>query len=377
MKRSSLVGLALVVALAGCDAPSPAVTTPQTVPPPPPDPATVTNDELLSWSLAAGCEEPGDAADLLPQGIEWVVIENTLARTLLARNGRNRDLVISRTEATRVLTGNAPLGTALDAATFVVLERALHAGADVIAASFADRPEHPDSPEPQMAYFVVLTDGRAAWLGPACSPSLITAPLLAYLEHLDPTDGRAVTEALISRDPAVLADFLEWYQSYLHETEPEPLAWTDLPPDQRSVDVEDTPAEILATVSSLEIFIEVPDEWADWAVSFCGRSDLGHLGCTLAQTGTNSFPVLVDPAKGFDLILLDESARFGSDIATLVSVTPETVAAALQDGNALHFAPSGAYASLDQIVAAPPGSAYTVTVAARADLWEQLMDSGD
>lgn len=142
----------------------------------------------------------------------------------------------------------------------------------------------------------------------------------------------------------------------------EPVAWEDLPPERRSVDVEDTPPDILATLSPLVIFVEVPAEWSDWAVTFCGQSELGALGCTLASSGDNWFPVLVDPNQGFDLVLRDAKGSFGSETPVLVRVTPELVAAGLEDGNALHFAPSRRYEDLAELAAQPSGSAYRVRV---------------
>lgn len=335
--------------------------------------------DVSRWTRPGGCDGSiGLTAmvDNIANRAAWVLVENDTAIERFIENptfGVTDGREIGPQDVDAVLAGeDASLGAAIHPDRYETLKEVLAAGAALIIPSLFDRDLPATSPEPQRGFAAVLPDGRMAWLG-SCG-FMQSDPYNEYLAEIG--GDRTTTIALFSADKAVLSAFDAWYADSVTGPDPDE-DWLATPADSRSVDIEDTPAHVLDGLGTVNVLMEIPEDWRDWDVTICGRSDLGWLGCFNTGVGTTVGDMLVEPGSEFVLTLLDGSARFSSRMEDVATVSVELVSSLIDSDQALRVTPIRSFVNLaDFRGAATDGAVMQLDVIPLEEALESL-PSGD
>jgi len=159
--------------------------------------------------------------------------------------------------------------------------------------------------------------------------------------------AEAVFAAVVDPGTPVAAAFRSWGGR-------KPMTWIDTPPDRRSIDPDNTPADVMGTLRRLPVAIALPVEWRSRDdLTFCTRTSLAWGDCTALDAGPATEPIAVvayvRPGEGFELWALDGQAAFDRPVARLAGISAAAVDQRLGSGGALQMKPAGA-GSLDELI---------------------------
>jgi hypothetical protein len=261
---------------------------------------------------------PGDGADVVDVG--------TGGAELLHGEGR-ADVRVGREVAER----------ALDAAT---------GGNGIIIAGDVQ----PDDP----TNVVVMVDdaGRVGFLG-HCHFDRYTVPL-AGLAHARFPDAPPVDVllALVRREPAALTALRGW------SAPDAPAPWHERSPDERLLDPEGTPADVLGSLDLVTLAVTLPEGWRDEPGAICTRvPQMGWNEC--ADLGLRRQPIsmsaYVDRSRPLELWLLTDEAPLDRPMAQLGHVSPKVIETALdaECPSVIAWSPAGSAPELSMLVERP------------------------
>ncbi|MDQ1466598.1 MAG: hypothetical protein QOH10_1013 [Actinomycetota bacterium] len=170
--------------------------------------------------------------------------------------------------------------------------------------------------------------GEVVFYG-TCENSTLTRPLQGFATLHAITPLKALVEILSDRSGTTATDF------FANGGYAPPVKWVDKSPDARSLDPADTPASILAKLSSQAIYVSVPAEWLPTTWLVCAKSSEGWGDCsdiTRAASVVDTSQALAllvrisfDPGTGYDLVL-KHGAGFDAKRRPLVAIGAETAA---------------------------------------------------
>lgn len=174
------------------------------------------------------------------------------------------------------------------------------------------------------AVVLILLDGRVMFIQ-TCSEYLqdgldgFAAGQTRFLAAT-PAD---LLRGMVSEDPEVMAAYVEWAQG------PEPLAWEDQPPEERLLDPEETPAEVLAGLRVVAVAFDAPEAWWGRTEVLCTRASLGWNECVSLTLGSElEVLAYTVPGEPLDVVILPEDADLRSVVAVIGQIPADAIAAA-------------------------------------------------
>jgi hypothetical protein len=199
-------------------------------------------------------------------------------------------------------------------------------------------------PESVASIVLVLQDGRVVFIQ-VCSDYLqddLDAFATMQTRFLSATPADLLRR-MVSRDPEVAAAYLEWAQG------PPPVAWEDLPPGERSLDPEETPADVLSGLRQIEVVFDTPRAWWGRAEVLCTRASLGWNECVSLILG-DQLEVLAYtvPGEPLEVVVLPEDADMQGVIVVLGEIPAEVLDSLTEEAVRVEILPS----TLEEAVAA-------------------------
>jgi len=187
-------------------------------------------------------------------------------------------------------------------------------------------PADPTGAIPTTAAFpiLVLPDGGATFIQ-VCSEYLqqgLDAFATGQTRFLAATPADLL-RGMVAEDPEVIAAYLDWARG------PEPVPWQDRRPEERLLDPEETPAEVLAGLHFVAVIFAAPQAWWSRSEVLCTRATLGWNECVSLRLGesleTLAYAV---PGEPLDVVILPEGADLTEDIAVIGQIPAEVIAGA-------------------------------------------------
>jgi len=135
-----------------------------------------------------------------------------------------------------------------------------------------------------------------------------------------PITGTQVALASIS-DPGGIVD-----QSIRRFLNPPPITWTELPPDQRSVNPQDTPAALMVGTRKVTVGLVIPDEWRTYPLAARTETPFGGgLGGYYLGAGPGPAPIPLDqyvrPGDPVTVFLVSEGVNPTRTV--VITIPPE------------------------------------------------------
>lgn len=186
----------------------------------------------------------------------------------------------------------------------------------------------PDTPgvltESVAAVVLMLRDGRVIFIQ-TCSEYLqdgldaFTAGQTRFLAAT-PAD---LLRGMVAEDPEVMAAYLDWARG------PGPVAWDSRPPEERLLDPEETPADVLAGLRLVAVDFAAPEGWWNRNEVLCTRASLGWNEC-VSLTLRENLEVLAYavPGEPLDVVILPEDADLRSVVGMIGQIPASAIAAA-------------------------------------------------
>lgn len=160
-----------------------------------------------------------------------------------------------------------------------------------------------------------------------------------WLDQLATTVGMTAADLLLSlaSDPSgsPTADLFESFRTA-------PVPWEQQSPDERILDPEETPQQVLDDLVVVVLRFDLPADWADFEGRICSRASLGWNECVilgLSGTEVESTPYAV-PGEPLEIWLDDAGQPVGLMLSIpweLLSQAEEQDAAILIEGTGMEF----------------------------------------
>lgn len=161
-------------------------------------------------------------------------------------------------------------------------------------------------------------DGSVRFAGD-CATKEFTEPFAEFVADQHPGS----TEEQVLRDSIATGDFTAfdtWLQG------PSPSRWVDQPPELRNLDIEETPAEILADLQSVMIMWEGLEPWSDIDATLCPWVPMGWNTCiwlgAATQDGAVPTSAFLVPGERIELWLFDGEPDGATPALSLLATIP-------------------------------------------------------
>lgn len=179
-------------------------------------------------------------------------------------------------------------------------------------------------------------DGDAVFVG-SCQEPLATQPWTKIADRLGRPGWSLLTDAVA--DPGGEAGL-----ALRAEVDPQPVAWQDLDPSQRSIDPLETPKEVMAALQSVVLDIRIPESWMDDDdTTICTRSAIAWNDCAAFSAtvdGGVQIAAYFEAGKDLELWFLDGEATFAGRSAKLQAIPAALVTEAATTGRMLRLVPT-------------------------------------
>ncbi len=169
---------------------------------------------------------------------------------------------------------------------------------------------------------LVSDDGVLAFAGP-CAESQYGELIRTYMA--EKADGRDPVDMAV----ALMTDAMELETFSAWSTAPPEREWTDSEPAVRILDVEETPPEYLAELSTFSAAVTVPEDWTRQDLVLCSRVPDGWNECVsllgLGEQGLTGIDLggWVRAGDAIEFWLLDSTADTTFPLAPVGSVSTE------------------------------------------------------
>lgn len=180
---------------------------------------------------------------------------------------------------------------------------------------------HHDRPSARfVSSLVVVDEAGDAFFVRRCSQMMTEELWAASTELPERTEGTAaVLRAVLRDDPLVVAVF------DVARAQLPTVSWIDTPPDQRVLDPEEAPADVLSELELVDITLDLSEAWRTLDAVICTRTALGWNECARLDLIEVAISAYVVPGEPLQFLILGPDARFSDIIADLGAVTlPES-----------------------------------------------------